>query len=340
MNFKSYSDLSADIKDNLHIISDKDFDLIVGIPRSGMVPAYMLALYLNIDVLDLAKFCENAELTRGNTRNAKHAIRRAWDARRVLFVDDSILSGRSFADAVQKVPADCHCRIETLAIYSSEKFRQDVDYTFSYLPMPRIFEWNVFHHQALSDACVDIDGVLCVDPTELQNDDGECYRQFLLNAQPLFIPTAPISVLVTNRLEKYRSETEFWLKQHGVEYDKLVMLDLPSKAERQRLGIHAKNKADYFRSSNHQLFIESEAKQAQYICKRASKAVYCVDNGEFYSPSNLMHSVKKPDQALLRVYHSLPISIKRYARAVFRFMKAQSYSRSNCLAWVTAICCL
>ncbi len=34
---------------------------------------------------------------------------------------------------------------------------------------PRIFEWNVLHHPGiLKDACLDIDGVLCHDPSHEQ----------------------------------------------------------------------------------------------------------------------------------------------------------------------------
>ena len=48
---------------------------------------------------------------------------------------------------------------------------------------------------------MDIDGVLCADPTPEENDDGEKYRHFLLNAPPLFIPKVTIGTLVTSRLE-------------------------------------------------------------------------------------------------------------------------------------------
>lgn len=51
---------------------------------------------------------------------------------------------------------------------------------------------------------MDIDGVLCADPTPEENDDGEKYRHFLLNTPPLFIPKVTIGTLVTSRLEKYR----------------------------------------------------------------------------------------------------------------------------------------
>lgn len=46
MNYRSISDLNQIILKRLYIIP-RDIDLVVGIPRSGMFPANLLALYLN-----------------------------------------------------------------------------------------------------------------------------------------------------------------------------------------------------------------------------------------------------------------------------------------------------
>ncbi len=55
MNYRSISDLNQVILKRLYIIP-RDIDLIVGIPRSGMFPANLLALYLNKPVTDLGSF--------------------------------------------------------------------------------------------------------------------------------------------------------------------------------------------------------------------------------------------------------------------------------------------
>ncbi|WP_287092247.1 hypothetical protein [Mesorhizobium sp.] len=81
--------------------------------------------------------------------------------------------------------------------------------------------------------------------TENQVDDGPAHEKFLSEALPLFGPTRKIGWLVTSRLEKYRNHTEAWLQKHDIKYDKLIMLELPSKAERQRLGVHGNFKADF-----------------------------------------------------------------------------------------------
>ena len=68
-----------------------------------------------------------------------------------------------------------------------------------------MFEWNYLHHDGYSHlCCYDIDGVLCEDPTDEENDDGDRYKNFILNAPLRFKPFAPIGFLVSSRLEKYR----------------------------------------------------------------------------------------------------------------------------------------
>jgi uncharacterized HAD superfamily protein len=84
--------------------------------------------------------------------------------------------------------------------------------------MPRVVEWNIFHNSIISNSCLDIYDVLCKDLTKEENDDGEKYIDFILNAYPLFIPTGKIFILVTSLLEKYRKETEVWVNKRNIEY--------------------------------------------------------------------------------------------------------------------------
>lgn len=323
MNYKSFDSLSEDIKRKLFKIHKGDYDLVVGIPRSGMIPAYMIGLYLNINVTDFSSFIDNRPVKKGITRSVRKEISTAHEAKKILIVDDSIMSGESMRDSVRKIPKDLFERVTTLAVYSDRPKRDDVDIFLEYLPAPRVFEWNIFHRNLLGRACVDIDGVLCVDPSEEQNDDGAQYRNFLLNAAPLILPTFRIHSLVTSRLEKYRPETEEWLRNHGIEYENLIMLDLPSKQERQRLGAHATHKAGYFkRSKELDIFIESDGQQAQKIMESTGKPVYCVDENRMYVPGVFMQSVKSPRSVAKRLKcwlsPFLPEVIKNLLKTLYR----------------------
>lgn len=293
MNYRNIDDLNHCILQHLSILP-RDFDLIVGVPRSGMFPANLLALYLNLPVTDLDSF-RNGHIyqtgERGKTFNRT-------DIKKVLVVDDSIATG----NAIQKCRRSLQdigsgCEIKYCAIYCVPEHAKDVDYHFEILAYPRFFQWNILNHGILQHACMDIDGVLCVDPTPEENDDGENYRRFLQDAAPLFIPKVPVGTLVTSRLEKYRPETVAWLEKNRVKYNKLVMLDLPDMAARQRANCHASFKAkEYGSSTGYMLFVESSQAQAEEINRLTSKPVLCTETFQMvYESKSLFYNLKSGD---------------------------------------------
>jgi uncharacterized HAD superfamily protein len=171
-----------------------------------------------------------------------------------------------------------------ITVFATSYSRSLVDYCIEIIDQPRIFQWNLLNSWIYEYSCVDIDGVLCEDPSEEQNDDGENYLHFLQHARPKYIPPCKIDILVTSRLEKYRTQTEAWLKKHGVDFQQLEMLDLPDKETRIRLGIHAKFKSKIYQHYNRTaLFIESSKFQSEEIHKQTGKNVFCVENMTFYS---------------------------------------------------------
>ena len=146
-----------------------------------------------------------------------------------------------------------------------------------------MFAWNYLNHALLSKAALDIDGVLCIDPTDEENDDGEKDEHFLLNARPLFIPKHKVGALVTSRLAKWRPQTEKWLANNGIQYDELYMLENKTAQERKDQGLHAIHKAKIYKKlKNLFLFIESEPHQAAYIAKESRKTVICSTNDQLY----------------------------------------------------------
>ena len=288
MKYKTYSDLSVDIKNNIHKINHQQFDLIVGIPRSGMVPSYMISLLLNVHCIDLPSFIRNEKLSKGITRDiAANEVVYAHDAKKILLVDDSVLSGKSMKNALSQIPEKYKGTITTITVYCCTQKHDDVDIIFTQVEPPRVFEWNIFHHPIVGNSCFDIDGVLCYDPTEEQNDDGGKYIDFILNAKPRFIPTVNIDVLVTNRLEKYRKQTETWLAKHNVKFNSLIMLDLESKDDRLSQVDYFAHKADFYKSSRATLFVESDINQAIEISNRSNKFVFCVDENLMVCPGGL-----------------------------------------------------
>ena len=279
-HYRTFDDMAKCIRKNISKIPF-DFDRIVGIPRSGIIPAYMIALFLNKKACSLDELLQNTQLSSGYSREVD-----GTDCiKKILIVDDSVHSGIAIGHTKEKIQAAAHLKnieIKYLAIFAREQAISFVDYYFEIVPVPRIFQWNYLNINVNERSCFDIDGVLCVDPTPEENDDGEKYRNFILNARPLYIPKYKIKALVTSRLEKYRALTEEWLCKNNVQYEKLFMLDLPNKEARIAMGAHGKFKAKIFAQSDAQLFVESEPKQAEEIARLSGKPCICVGNDRYY----------------------------------------------------------
>ncbi len=290
MNYRTIDDLNRAILGGLHIFP-RDIDLIVGIPRSGMFPANLLALYLNCRVTDLGSFI-NGHIYQSGERGK---FIDAHEFKKVLVVDDSIASGAAMERCKNLLKGlEGQYDIKYCAIYVVPEKKHLVDYYVEIAPLPRYFQWNIMNHTILKKACFDIDGVLCVDPTHEENDDGPRYRQFLLNAKPLFIPGAEIGTLVTSRLEKYRAETEEWLARNGVKYGKLVMLDLPDMAARRKANCHGRFKAEEYKKPQYVLFVESNQGQAEEINRITGKPVLCTANFKMvFDSQSVLYNIKQ-----------------------------------------------
>jgi len=291
MNYRSIADLNLDIKRWIPELPN-DLDIVVGIPRSGMLVATLLSLYLNLPLTDVEGLFEGRILQSG-PRLDSIKTNVLSKTNKVLVVDDSVYSGTQMKKIKAQLsgPGISH-KIYYGAVYVSPKGHKYVDFWYKNVDLPRIFEWNIMHHGVLTDSCVDIDGVLCRDPSPKENDDGDRYRHFISTVNPLIVPTKTIGWLVTCRLEKYRELTENWLNRHGIKYNYLMMMDLPDRETRIALGTHAEFKAKVYKITKSALFIESSRKQAQEIAQLSGKAVFCTETWQLVEPDYLIRGYK------------------------------------------------
>lgn len=289
MNFVSVKELNQDIINNLYKLP-RDIDVIVGIPRSGILVATLIALYLNKPLADLDSIVHKEFYHSGGSKNTSNFVKNFNEIHKILVVEDSAATGRSLFEAKDKIKNSAienDIEIIYLIAYVTERTVNFPDIYYRIVPFPRAFEWNIMHHGMLQNTCMDIDGILCEDPTNEQNDDGDRYRDFLSNAKPKFIPTANIGWLVTSRLEKYRQDTESWLQKYHISYDHLIMMKVATAEERRKLGNHAEFKASIYRKLNDaELFIESEPWQAEQIHKMTGKTVYCPNTNAILDSTN------------------------------------------------------
>lgn len=290
MNYRTVADINADTH-RLAKDLPQDIDLVVGIPRSGLLAANLLCLHLDVPMTDVESLCSGRILDSGSRCVDEQSLE---ELDSVVVVDDSVLTGNQMTETRRRLeeydfPFDLHYS----AVYISSRGHQHVDYWSEVVHSPRIFEWNILHHTRLDEFCVDIDGVLCRDPTSEENDDGENYREFLTEVEPNVVPSQEIGWLVTARLEKYRPETEVWLDEHGIDYDTLVMMDVPDMETRRERGNHGQFKADVYESTGASLFIESSHGQAEEICATANKPVFCYGTNEMLEPGLVGRSYQK-----------------------------------------------
>lgn len=312
VEYRSIHDLNERVIDWLTTLP-RDLDLIVGIPRSGLLAANLLSLHLDLPMTDLQGLIEGRVLATGVRYGGRPIESMLAGRARILVVDDSVCSGAALtkareALAAARIPHD----LRFGAVFATAEAVQEghIDSYGEIVPVPRVFEWNLMHTPMAADFCVDIDGVLCADPDPRDNDDGPRYRRFLDNARPLMLPRHEIGWLVTSRLEKYREPTVEWLARQGVKYRELVMMDYPDMRARQQAAAYTAFKADAYRHSGARLFIESAAHVARGVADATGKPVYCFDHREMLYPG----TTPRPRHPPVRV----PSRLERLARQVLR----------------------
>ncbi|MDQ3604932.1 MAG: orotate phosphoribosyltransferase, partial [Gemmatimonadota bacterium] len=285
MNYRSVAQLDTDIVRWLGKLP-RDIEVVVGVPRSGLLVANLLALHLNRPMTDVEGLLASRTFSAGYRYKGGDRNTLLNERRNVLVVDDSVLTGRQLTEVKAAIDAaSLPHRIQYAAPYVTRDGQKKVDFFCEVVPLPRTFEWNLMHQQLiLSRSCMDIDGVLCHDPSPQQNDDGTEYARFLECAEPLYLPTRPVGWLVTSRLERYRAQTEAWLDAHGVAYGELVMMQYPDMAARRAARAYASFKASVYEETGAWLFIESSPTISRKIAELTGKSVFCMETREMVVP--------------------------------------------------------
>lgn len=284
MSYTSFADMANDIRRNAWKVP-ADVDIIVGVPRSGLLAALMLGEVLNKPVIDLDGFVAGREPQAGSrSKLMRH------DKRCALILDDTVYSGGSMKRAREKAQtAAGFAKMYFGCVYAEGRDAcklVDVFFVNNYNPHEEIwhlYEWNILHHGSrLSSRCMfDIDGVLCKEPPDERFLDK--YLEYIANAVPMVIPTTEIGALVSFRLEQYRDITEQWLKKQGVMYGALHLCPARNYHDRSMYFTSSAYKAGIYRDAKWALlFIESDRKQAQEIARLAGKQVFCYEGGKMY----------------------------------------------------------
>lgn len=254
---------------------------VAGIPRSGMLSAAILATALHVPLFS----CHKDEGLRAVGAGSREKLF-PDGAGTLLVVDDSVYQGTAIRWARQQLVGH---RVAFAAVYTRRP--KLTEYHAVELPSPHIFEWNIFNNPIVDGRaadkrlrggiCFDFDGVLCENPVAP-------YKP--LEWLPRAIPTpwlprgVEIPLVVTFRLERWRTASERWLEQHGCRVKRMVLHPARSERERDSMLDVAGHKGATFRDSPCGLMFESEPQQARIIAAVAGKPVIVPRTGDVFLP--------------------------------------------------------
>lgn len=266
-----------------------DTQAIIGVARSGMTPASIVASMLHLPLLSM--------------RQTKHDIIEAGNGWRiggdkhlcidrnskVVSVDDTCMTGKSIANTkllLQKY----YPNAKTACLYVNPLASHKPDIEVQKLEWPHLLEWNLWNSVLSPNCATDFDGVLCNDCAAWQDDDGDNYLSFIRNAIPKYVTRrCKIPLIVTARIERYRKPTVEWLTRHGIQCDNLIMHPANSLRERQADDISAWKASQFNQWAKYHrarprpsLFIESDDRQASRIHQLTNRMVVCPSTKKVY----------------------------------------------------------
>ena len=283
MIYITYEDLCRDVRENLNKIP-LDICGVIGCPRSGMMPAAMIAEHLNVGLTS-----PDTIIRCGSVREAlsEHGGRRLreTDSNKILVVEDTCARGSSLLATREKLK---HCALYGyepifLAVYlegvcdrsSPDIWLRDIRKEAERCPFGwAVYEWNLFAHGRLTEHTLfDLDGVICEEPPDERI--VEQYEAYIRKPVPKHVPTAHPVHICTYRLEKYRRFTMEGLASIGVH-------DCDCRMASGRDIAPWKIKADVYKDNYWVLFVESSDKQARMIHELTGKPVICITTNKLY----------------------------------------------------------
>lgn len=263
-----------------------DLSAIVGVARSGLLPATLIAQALHLPLWIVRSKSEEVVPAESGWRLQETDQLEA--DKPVLLVDDTSMSGRSLLQA-ETLARRQFPKVLTAVIYRHPKSTFYPDFQVHDLGWPHLLEWNAFNSIISECSATDLDGIICQDCPSTMDDDGEKYLEFLRTAKPKYLMRRNrVPMIVTARLEKYRAETMAWLERYGVQCEELVMLPCQTLEERRQRDISA-FKAEHFQRFMQRkipllphIFWESDPVQAERIAWISQGLVVCPAISQIY----------------------------------------------------------
>jgi adenine/guanine phosphoribosyltransferase-like PRPP-binding protein len=254
----------SDIRMWLNSLSS-DFDIVVGIPRSGLMTASIIAIEFGKPLSTPDQIIQGKYwITRTNTSELKIDV----DNAKILLVDDSAGTGTTMEEARELINTNKpYIEIITAATYVSDP-SEPYYYYKRFKKQQPILVRALMHNSFIPPVAFDMDGVICEDYA------GQEYHGFLMNAKPHKIPIYTIDFIITGRKRKYQQETLDWLQQYNVKWKVLLM------CPEDETTISFKSRM--IRKYKPGIFVESNPAEAKEINRRTGVLVICIGDEKLY----------------------------------------------------------
>lgn len=218
IQYRQVSEMCDRVSASLGMLPE-DLDMVVGIPRSGMIAATLITLYRNLPMTDMEGLFEGRMIKSGH--RSIEQINNDGRRCKALVIDDSVGSGSQMRAAHERLkPLEDRFEFVFAAVYVTEKSRELVDIAMEICPTPRCFQWNVMNHAYMTRACVDVLALLQPGVSQQAMDSQRLPE--LWDQTPLFKPKYKLGSLVVPALSSDRERVEQWMKQHGLSCERIV----------------------------------------------------------------------------------------------------------------------
>jgi hypothetical protein len=258
-------------------------DAIVGVARSGLIPAALAAAHWHVPLYSVGCAPKQPLVPIVETGNGwRLSLVGPLPVKTVLDVADTARYGNSARRLVPHVKERWpDASVSMAAVYVHADAIGWIDYPAVLYNGYHYLEWNLFNTGLMSKTISDLDGVVFPDVPSCVDDDGEKYAAWIASVRPIQRPQlTPIAAIVTARLEKWRSATEASLQQHGIAYNRLIMGPWKTPQERwEEPNRVADWKASHYKGAL-RLCIESDPGQARWIAEQVpGRKVLCPSLG-------------------------------------------------------------
>ena len=162
IRFSTVSSLVDDIKKHLlPKLARMNLKGIVGVPRSGILPASLCALWLNVPLYAIAEDGSLYIMTNSSDFGGLRMSKFKEKNGSIVLIDDTLSSGGSMKKALKRIKTNED--IVTCVVYTNPNKLDKVDIYGLDLHHPYILDWCFFNTSYMERSYLDFDGILSPD---------------------------------------------------------------------------------------------------------------------------------------------------------------------------------